>query len=94
MAHVQIYTRSYCWFCTAALDLLDKKGVDYEHIDATGDPETRAWLREASGQRTVPQIFINDKSIGGYSELSALDRAGRLDTLLSERPKQVHHDGA
>lgn len=82
-AKVKIYTREWCGYCTAALRLLKQKGVQFEQIDAGGKPELRAWLAEVSGQHTVPQIFIDEKPIGGYSELSALDRAGRLDKLLA-----------
>jgi glutaredoxin 3 len=67
--------------------LLDRKGVPFQEIDVTGDWDKRAWLVEATGQRTVPQIFINGVSIGGYDELSALERAGRLDGLLSQAPQ-------
>ena len=88
-AKVKIYTREWCGYCTAALSLLEKKGVEFEHIDATGKPEIRQWLVTASGQRTVPQIFIDDKSIGGFSELSALDRAGKLDKMLWDAPAQA-----
>lgn len=83
MAKVKIYTTSYCGFCRMAQRLLEQKGVDYEQVDVTSDPDARTWLREASGQRTVPQIFINDEPIGGYMELSALDRTGELDRKLS-----------
>lgn len=81
-ANVKIYTREWCGYCTAALRLLERKGVAFEQIDASGKPELRKWLAETSGQHTVPQIFIDDRPIGGYSELSALDRAGALDRLL------------
>lgn len=80
---VKIYTRKWCGYCTAALDLLEKKGVEFEHIDASGNPELRRWLAETSGQSTVPQIFIDDRPIGGFSELRALDRDGKLDALLA-----------
>ncbi len=86
-AKVKIYTREWCGYCTAALKLLDDKGVDYEHIDASGKPELRQWLAQASGQRTVPQIFIDEKPIGGFSELRALDRAGKLDAMLWDKPQ-------
>jgi glutaredoxin 3 len=81
-ATVKIYTRQWCGYCTAAERLLSKKQVAYEQIDATGNAELRAWLVEATGQTTVPQIFINGVSIGGYSELKELDDSGRLDEML------------
>lgn len=83
-AHVKIYTRKWCGYCTAAERLLDQKGVDYEQVDCTGDHTTRRWLIEASGGRTtVPQIFIDGVAIGGYDDLRALDRRGELDRLLA-----------
>lgn len=85
-AHVKIYTRRWCGYCTAAEHLLKQKGVAYEHVDATGDPETRKWLVEVTGRTTVPQIFIDGQSIGGYDDLRALDRAGKLDALLAGKP--------
>ena len=82
MAHVKIYTRQWCGYCTRARRLLDAKQVSYEHVDATNDPPTRAWLAQTTGQSTVPQIFIDGRSIGGCDELYALERRGELDRLL------------
>jgi glutaredoxin 3 len=79
---IKIYTRQWCGYCRAAERLLTSKGVDFENQDVSNDPETRRWLVQASGQTTVPQIFIDGKSIGGFSELDALDRRGELDRLL------------
>lgn len=82
-ADVKIYTRAGCGYCTAALRLLTTKGVRFQHIDATGDPETRRWLAETTGQSTVPQIFIGGRAVGGYTDLRALDDDGELDRLLA-----------
>lgn len=82
MPPVKIYTTPYCPYCHAAKGLLDEKGVSFTEIDVTGNHEERARLAQVTGQRTVPQIFIGEESIGGYDELSALERAGRLDPLL------------
>lgn len=82
MAPVKIYTREACGFCTAAKHLLDAKQVPYEEIDCTGDPATRRWLVTETGQTTVPQVFINGKSVGGFTDIRALDDAGELDPLL------------
>ena len=82
MPPVKIYTTPYCPYCHAAKGLLDDKGVSFTEVDVTGDHEERARLVRVTGQRTVPQIFIGEESIGGYDELSALERAGRLDPLL------------
>ena len=80
---VKIYTRDYCGYCTAALRLLTSKGVKFEHIDATGDSATRRWLAEVTGQSTVPQVFIDGRSVGGYTDIRALDQRGELDRLLA-----------
>ena len=85
MAKVQVYTTSYCPFCTRAKALLMHKGVAFEEIDVTDDDELRQKMVElAGGRRTVPEIFINDKIIGGYDELRALENNGELDALLAE----------
>ena len=81
-AHVKMYTRRWCGYCSAAQNLLDEKGIDYELVDCTGDEATRKWLREATGRSTVPQIFIDGQPIGGYDDLSKLDRQGKLDALI------------
>ncbi len=88
MAQIKIYTREYCGYCSAATSLLDGKQLAYEEIDCTGDDTIRAWLRTATGQSTVPQIFIDDRSIGGYTELRALARSGELDKLLADASAQ------
>lgn len=88
-AHVKIYTRKWCGYCTAAINLLDEKGVDYEHVDCSGDQPTRAWLVKATGRSTVPQIFIDGKPIGGYDDLRALDRRGELDRLLWDKTAEA-----
>ena len=81
-AQVKIFTTSWCGYCHAALRLLRQKGVDFEEIDA-GDPKTRRWLREVTGRHTVPQVFIDGRSVGGFTELRALDERGQLDRLLA-----------
>jgi len=81
-AHVKMYTRKWCGYCTAAERLLEAKGVPYEQIDCTGDNKTRKWLVDETGRTTVPQIFIDGKPIGGYDDLRALDRRGDLDKML------------
>ena len=82
---MKIYTRAGCGYCTAALRMLRDKGVAFEHIDATGDPDTRRWLVEVTGRATVPQIFIDDHPIGGFTDMLALDRRGELDRMLAGR---------
>ncbi len=82
-ATVQIYTTIVCPYCVAAKQLFQRKGVEFEEIDVTGDRERRRWLADATGQRTVPQIFIDGVPYGGYTDVAALDRTGQLDELLS-----------
>ena len=84
MAKVEIYTREFCPFCVRAVQLLDRKGVVYTHVDAGMDPDKKAeMVQRANGARTFPQIFIDDNHVGGCDELHALDRAGKLDPLLA-----------
>jgi glutaredoxin 3 len=79
---VKIYTTTYCGYCVRAKDLLTRKGVKYEEVDVTGNDEMRSKLVEMSGQRTVPQIWIGDTHVGGYSDLALLESQGKLDPLL------------
>ena len=92
-AHVKMYTRRWCGYCTAAERLLDAKGVSYENIDTTGDHATRRWLVEQTGRSTVPQIFIDGVSIGGYDDLRALDRRGELDRMLAGSGESASQSG-
>ena len=83
MPQIEIYTQDWCPFCTRAKSLLDKRGVAYTEIDAPNGSQERAVSNTRSGRTTVPQIFIAGAYIGGCDDLVALDRAGRLDTLLA-----------
>lgn len=83
-ADVTIYTTGYCGFCVRAKHLLGEKGVRYTEINVEGREDLRAWLRGETGQRTVPQVFINGRSVGGYTDIAGLDDAGELDPLLAE----------
>jgi len=83
MSKIQIYTTNWCPYCNAAKALLDDKHVPYDEIDVT-DPTLRmAMVERANGRRTVPQIFIGETHVGGYDDLSALERRGQLDPLLA-----------
>lgn len=83
MAHIEIYSTRICPFCIAAKRLLGEKQVTYSEIDVGGDLALRdGMMKRANGAHTVPQIFINDKHIGGCDDLYRLDRNGELDTLL------------
>jgi len=83
MTKVVVYTTQYCPYCMQAKALLKHKGVAFEEVDVGEDDALRARVVELSGRRTVPQIFIDDKPIGGYDELRALDDQGELDRLLA-----------
>ena len=80
---IRIYTSDFCSYCTRAKNLLTKKGVAYEevHLDRS-DMQSRMSLVELTGRYTVPQILIDDRPVGGYDEIKALDDQGRLDPLL------------
>lgn len=83
MPKVVIYTKPFCPYCARAEALLSKKGVDYEEIVASMDPELREEMRQRSGRMTYPQIFIGDHHVGGFDDLYALERDGKLDALLA-----------
>ena len=83
-ARVKIFTTLICPYCIRAKMLLKKKGISYEEVDVGGDRDARDWLVQVSGgRRTVPQIFVKGESIGGFEELAALERAGRLDAMVA-----------
>jgi glutaredoxin 3 len=83
MAEIEIYTTFWCPYCSAAKALLTKKGIAFREIDAPSGSAARAEAMTRSGGRTtVPQVFVDGTPLGGYDDLAALDRAGRLDALL------------
>lgn len=84
MAKVEIYTKDYCPYCRSAKNLFKNKGVAFEEIDLSSEPERFEALKQQTGLMTVPQIFVNGKLIGGYSDAAALDAKGGLDPLLKE----------
>ena len=79
---VTVYTKQNCPFCVRAKRLLEKKGVPYEEIAVEGKDDLRTWLVEKTGQMTVPQVFAGERSLGGFSDVDALDREGKLDPIL------------
>jgi len=84
MPKIVIYTTPFCPYCLRAKRLLAQKGATFEEIDVSGDWEARAKLvQKAGGLTTVPQIWIGDTHVGGSDELYALERAGKLDALLT-----------
>lgn len=80
---VLIYSKKVCSYCTSAKRLLQNKGILFDEILIDDDSEAYEKLKAKTGHMTVPQIFINEKFIGGYAEIKALEDAGRLDQLLS-----------
>ena len=85
MAKVLMYSTGVCPFCLMAERLLKSKGVaDIEKIRVDLEPTRRTEMMERTGRRTVPQIYVNDRHVGGYDDLAALDRAGGLDPLLAQ----------
>ncbi|GHA48062.1 glutaredoxin 3 [Amylibacter ulvae] len=84
MKNVVIYTGNLCGFCSAAKNLLSNKGVNFTEINVHSNPDKRAeMMQRSNGGRTVPQIFIDDLHVGGSDDLHMLERAGKLDALLS-----------
>ncbi|MCV6621652.1 MAG: glutaredoxin 3 [Cellvibrionaceae bacterium] len=82
MSEVTIYSSDFCPFCHRAKALLTGKGVDFKEIKVDGQPEVRAEMINKAQQRTVPQIWIGERHVGGCDDLYALERAGKLDGLL------------
>ena len=82
MQYAEIYFKDWCPYSQRALRLLDDKGVNYTAIDVTDDVQREREMRERSGRTSVPQIFVGDRHIGGFDDLSALDEAGELDALF------------
>lgn len=82
MAKVVMYTTAVCPFCINAKQLLQSKGVTFEEVRVDRNPQLREKMMADSGQRTVPQIWIGDTHVGGFTDLWALDKKGKLDELL------------
>jgi len=84
MAKVVVYSAGYCGYCVRAKMLLERKAIEFTEIMVDQDPEQRALMEKLSGRRTVPQVFIGERHIGGFDELYRLEREGRLDALLAD----------
>ncbi len=83
MPEIEIFTNTFCPFCFRAKELLASKGLEWKEIDLYEQPERRGeMLERAGGRQTVPQVFVNGEGLGGYDDIAALDRAGKLDGLL------------
>ncbi|HKO73919.1 MAG TPA: glutaredoxin 3 [Gaiellaceae bacterium] len=83
MPRIRMYSTTWCGYCVRAKALLERRGLEYEEIVMDDDPAFRQKLLEMTGRWTVPQIFIDDEPIGGYTELWCLERDGRLDELAA-----------
>jgi len=83
MTKITIYTSTYCGYCTAAKNLLASRNYEFEEINMEGNQELMLQIMQKSGQRTVPQIFVGEKSIGGYQELLASTASGEFEALLT-----------
>lgn len=82
---IVMYSTAWCGYCQRARNLLERKGLAVREIKVDEDPREREiMVQRSGGRRTVPQIFIGDRHIGGYDDLAALDRAGELDKLLAK----------
>lgn len=85
-APVVMYSTAFCGYCQRARNLLERKGVAVQEIKVDEDARERAtMLQRSGGRRTVPQIFIGERHVGGYDDLAALDRSGELDQLLMSK---------
>jgi glutaredoxin 3 len=83
MSSITVYTTNACPYCVRAKALLDARGLPYEEVNLGRDPETRAELAQKTGMMTFPQILVDEQLVGGFDELSAADRSGRLQELVS-----------
>jgi glutaredoxin 3 len=83
MSPVTVYTTDRCSFCASAKKLLSRRGISYEEINLSRDPDGRAELQQRTGMFTFPQILIGEQPVGGFRELLEADRAGRLEELLA-----------
>jgi glutaredoxin 3 len=83
MSKITVYTTERCPYCRQARALLDKRGLDYELINLEMDPAGRAELVQRTGMMTFPQVIIDDQLVGGFTELAAADRSGRLAQLVA-----------
>ena len=84
MPEVVIYRTAHCGYCVRVHQLLEAKGVAFKEVDVSEDDGKRRWLLDVTKRRTVPQVFINGKPVGGFDELARLNRSGELDRLLAE----------
>ncbi|MBA3564459.1 MAG: glutaredoxin 3 [Gammaproteobacteria bacterium] len=86
MNEVKMYASAWCGYCARARALLERKGIRFDEIRVDGNREARREMETLSGRRSVPQIFIGDRHVGGSAELQALEQSGELDALLAQVP--------
>lgn len=86
MPEIKMYTTGMCPYCVRAKMLLKNKGVFWDELRIDGDPELMREMMQRSGRRTVPQIFVGDRHLGGYDDMTELDSFGKLDPLLGLAP--------
>jgi glutaredoxin 3 len=86
-AEILMYSTAWCGYCQRARNLLERKGAEFREIKVDEDTQQRdVMLQKSGGRRTVPQIFIGERHVGGYDDLATLDRSGELDKLLAQLP--------
>jgi len=85
-ANIVMYSTRYCPYCVAARKLLKSRGLEFEDIPVDSDPDLRRRMSEKAGQRTVPQVWIGETHVGGFTELAAAESRGKLDELLAGPP--------
>ena len=92
MTKILMYSTRWCPFCVMAKRLFAAKGVRVDEVAVDSDPVRRAEMMERTGRRTVPQIFIGERYLGGFEEIAALDHKGELDPLLLDAPRGAPAD--
>ena len=85
MPEVTVYTGSFCGSCLQAISLLERRGIAYSEVSVEDHPGLLEKLQERSGRRTLPQVYVGDRYVGGADELNALDQRGELSRLIQER---------
>ena len=86
MPKVEIYSSPLCGYCHMAKKLLNQKNIDFDEINVLGNPFKKAEMKKRSQRTSVPQIFINDQHIGGFDDIYALNKSGKLDPMLVKQP--------
>jgi glutaredoxin 3 len=89
MAEIVVYRTQHCGYCVRVHALLAAKKVPFKEIDVTDDAGKRRWLVDVTRQRTVPQVFIDGRPVGGFDELARLNRSGELDRLLARADRRL-----